>query len=63
MSGIWKFYDWLPVAGIIEEGSGKTATYRSKAFASELGLLNMKNTPLISIISILPIVGFLRHTS
>jgi cysteate synthase len=38
MPGIWKFYDWLPVAGIIEEGSGKTATYRSKAFASELGL-------------------------
>ncbi|WP_406659976.1 cysteate synthase [Methanolobus sp. ZRKC3] len=38
MPGIWRFYDWLPVNGIIEEGSGKTATYRSKAFAAELGL-------------------------
>ncbi len=35
--GIWKFYDWLPVNGIIEEGSGKTVTYKSEAFASELG--------------------------
>lgn len=38
LPGIWKFYDWLPVNGIIEQGSGKTVTYRSEAFASELGL-------------------------
>ena len=38
MPGIWRFYDWLPVNGIIEEGSGKTVTYKSEAFAAELGL-------------------------
>lgn len=38
MPGIWRYYDWLPVDGIIEDGSGKTATYKSEAFASELGL-------------------------
>ncbi|HML26682.1 MAG TPA: cysteate synthase, partial [Methanomethylovorans sp.] len=26
LPGIWKFYDWLPVNGIIPEGSGKTIT-------------------------------------
>ncbi|MDK2826085.1 MAG: cysteate synthase [Methanolobus sp.] len=38
MPGIWKFYNWLPVDGIIEEGSGKTVTYKSEALASELEL-------------------------
>jgi cysteate synthase len=38
MPGIWKYYNWLPVDGIIEEGSGRTVTYKSKALASELGL-------------------------
>ena len=41
LPGIWKFYDWLPVNGIIPEGSGKTITYKSEAFAKELGLLNL----------------------
>ena len=38
MPGIWEFYDWLPVDGIIGEGTGKTVTYKSEAFARELGL-------------------------
>jgi cysteate synthase len=38
MPGIWRYYNWLPVAGIIEEGSGRTVTYKSEALASELGL-------------------------
>ena len=38
MPGIWKYYNWLPVNGIIEEGSGRTVTYKSEALASELGL-------------------------
>ncbi|MBP1908038.1 cysteate synthase [Methanolobus bombayensis] len=38
MPGIWKYYNWLPVDGIIEEGSGRTVTYKSEALASELAL-------------------------
>ena len=38
MPGIWRYYNWLPVDGIIEEGSGRTVTYKSEALASELGL-------------------------
>ncbi|WP_321417722.1 cysteate synthase [uncultured Methanomethylovorans sp.] len=41
LPGIWKFYDWLPVDDIIPEGSGKTITYKSEAFAKELGLSNL----------------------
>jgi cysteate synthase len=41
MPGIWKFYDWLPVSGIISEGTGKTVTYKSEAFARELGLSDL----------------------
>ncbi|MCC7576032.1 MAG: cysteate synthase, partial [Methanomethylovorans sp.] len=41
MPGIWKFYDWLPVEGIISEGIGKTVTYKSEAFARELGLSDL----------------------
>jgi cysteate synthase len=38
LPGIWKFYDWLPVEGTIREGTGNTVTYKSEAFARELGL-------------------------
>ncbi|MDG6242905.1 MAG: cysteate synthase [Methanolobus sp.] len=38
MPGIWRYYEWLPTGGIIEEGSGRTVTYRSKGLASALGL-------------------------
>ncbi|WP_292463190.1 cysteate synthase [Methanolobus sp.] len=38
MPGIWRYKEWLPVQGIIEEGSGKTVTYKSEKLASELGL-------------------------
>lgn len=41
LPGIWKFYDWLPVNDIIPEGSGKTITYKSEAFAKALGLSNL----------------------
>lgn len=38
MPGIWKYYNWLPVTGIIEEGSGRTITYKSEKLALALGL-------------------------
>lgn len=38
LPGIWKFYDWLPVMGIIPEVSGGPVTYRSTGLAKELGL-------------------------
>ena len=38
MPGIWRYYNWLPVEGIIEEGSGRTVTFKSKKLASVLGL-------------------------
>ncbi|WP_440953323.1 cysteate synthase [Methanococcoides sp. FTZ1] len=38
MPGIWRYIDWLPVNGIIEEGSGRPVTYKSEGFAKELGL-------------------------
>ncbi|MDK2834965.1 MAG: cysteate synthase [Methanolobus sp.] len=38
LPGIWRYSEWLPVRGIIEEGSGRTVSYKSKAFASALGL-------------------------
>ncbi len=41
LPGIWKFYDWLPVDAIIPNGIGKTITYKSEAFANELGLSNL----------------------
>lgn len=37
LPGIWRYKNWLPVSGIIE-GSGRTVTYKSEAFASQLGL-------------------------
>ncbi|WP_135609712.1 cysteate synthase [Methanococcoides sp. AM1] len=44
MPGIWRYYDWLPVNGIIEEGSGRPVTYRSEEFAKELGLSDLNIT-------------------
>lgn len=41
LPGIWKFYDWLPVKGIIPEASGGPVTYRSEGLAKELGLGNL----------------------
>ncbi|AFV24349.1 L-threonine synthase [Methanolobus psychrophilus R15] len=41
MPGIWRYKEWLPVQGIIEEGSGKTVTYKSEKFASKLGLKDL----------------------
>ncbi|MDN5309381.1 MAG: cysteate synthase [Methanolobus sp.] len=38
LPGIWRYREWLPVLGLIEEGSGRTVTYKSTAFASALGL-------------------------
>ncbi len=41
LPGIWRFYNWLPVDGIIRKGSGRTVTYRSEELAKELGLDNL----------------------
>lgn len=41
LPGIWKFFDWLPVKGIIPEASGGPVTYRSSGLANELGLRNL----------------------
>ncbi|RNI13980.1 cysteate synthase [Methanohalophilus sp. RSK] len=41
LPGIWKFYNWLPVEGIIKKGSSKTITYKSEGFADKLGLENL----------------------
>jgi cysteate synthase len=38
LPGIWKFYNWLPVEGIIKKGTGKTLTYKSEKLADKLGL-------------------------
>jgi cysteate synthase len=38
LPGIWRYREWLPVRGIIEEGSGRTVTYKSEALSSQLGL-------------------------
>lgn len=36
--GIWGFYDWLPVNGIMSEAGGGSVTYRSSGLAAALGL-------------------------
>jgi len=41
LPGIWRFFDWLPVKGIIPEASGGPITYRSMDLAKELGLKNL----------------------
>lgn len=44
MPGIWRYYDWLPVNGIIKKGSGRPVTYKSEGFAKELGLSDLNIT-------------------
>jgi cysteate synthase len=39
--GMWKFYDWLPVNGIIPDCEACPATYKSTGLAKELGLKNL----------------------
>jgi cysteate synthase len=41
LPGIWRFYEWLPVMGIIPEASDGSVTYRSTGLAEELGLKNL----------------------
>jgi cysteate synthase len=41
LPGLWRFYDWLPVEGIIQEASQGSVTYRSTGLAGELGLSNL----------------------
>ena len=36
--GIWRFYDWLPVNGIMSEAWEGSVTYRSSGLAAALGL-------------------------
>jgi cysteate synthase len=40
LPGIWRFYNWLPVKGIIPKASAGSVTYRSVDLAQELGLKN-----------------------
>ncbi|MEL4306149.1 cysteate synthase [Methanococcoides sp. LMO-2] len=44
LPGIWRYIDWLPVNGIIEEGTGRPVTYKSEGFAKELGLNDLNIT-------------------
>lgn len=41
LPGLWRFFDWLPVKGIIPEASSGSVTYRSTGLAGELGLNNL----------------------
>ncbi len=41
LPGMWKFFDWLPVHGIIENVRAGSVTYKSQALAKELGLGNL----------------------
>ncbi len=41
LPGIWRFYEWLPVTGIIPQASEGSVAYKSKALAAELGLKNL----------------------
>ncbi len=38
LPGIWRFYNWLPVDGIIQNASDGSVTYKSEGLARELGL-------------------------
>ncbi len=38
LPGIWRFYNWLPVDGIIPNASDGSVTYKSEGLARELGL-------------------------
>ena len=44
LPGIWRYSDWLPVNGIIEECTGRPVTYKSEGFAKELGLSDLNIT-------------------
>jgi cysteate synthase len=39
--GLWRFYEWLPVEGIIPQASQGSIAYRSLGLARELGLSNL----------------------
>ncbi|MEA1984093.1 MAG: cysteate synthase [Euryarchaeota archaeon] len=41
LPGIWKYCEWLPVDGVIPEGSAHSVTYQSEGLAKELGLENL----------------------
>jgi cysteate synthase len=41
LPGIWRFYNWLPVKGIIPKASAGSVTYRSVDLGQELGLKNL----------------------
>ena len=41
LPGIWKYYEWLPVDGVIPEGSAHSVTYQSEGLGKELGLENL----------------------
>ncbi len=41
LPGVWRFFDWLPVKGIIPQASAGSVTYRSTGLAEELGLENL----------------------
>ena len=41
LPGMWKFYDWLPVKGIIQETCEGCITYKSEGLAVALGLKNL----------------------
>jgi cysteate synthase len=41
LPGMWKFYDWLPVKGIIPETCEGCITYKSDGLAVALGLKNL----------------------
>lgn len=39
--GIWKYIDWLPVNGVIEQFTGGPIAYKSEALAGELGIKDL----------------------
>lgn len=41
LPGIWRFYNWLPVEGIIPNASDGSVTYKSTGLAKELGMRNL----------------------
>jgi len=41
LPGIWKFLDWLPVQGVLQNSSAGSVTYKSRGLADELGLSNL----------------------
>jgi len=41
LPGIWKFLDWLPVQGVLQNSGAGSVTYKSRGLADELGLSNL----------------------